>query len=64
MSSAEKTAFAYYLLLQDKIDECSAVFKTLSESERKAHEIQTDYLACYLSMYQDYPNFTTAQSIS
>lgn len=26
--------------------------------------MQTDYLACYLSMYQDYPNFTVAQTIS
>ncbi len=63
-SSFEKTTFAYYLLLQDRIDECASVFKSLTAEERKSHQIQTDYLACYLSMYQDYPNFTTAQTIS
>lgn len=29
-SSIEKTALAYYLLLQDRIDECATVFKSLS----------------------------------
>lgn len=28
---------AYYLILQDKIDECAEVFKKISEEERKKH---------------------------
>lgn len=36
-SSIEKTTLAYYLLLQDRIEECSTVFKSLSEQEKKSH---------------------------
>ncbi len=36
-SSFEKTTFAYYLLLQDRIDECASVFKSLTAEERKSH---------------------------
>jgi hypothetical protein len=64
IGTGEKIVFAYYLILQDKIDECVEVFKMLGEEERKRHEVQTDYLACYLSMYPDYPNFTVAHTIS
>lgn len=40
-------------------------FSTVSLNNKKNPiKIQTDYLACYLSMYQDYPNFNSAQAIS
>lgn len=29
-SSTEKTTLAYYLLLQDRIDECSTIFNSLT----------------------------------
>ena len=63
-NSSEKLAFAYYLLLQDRIEECTSVFKSLSKGEKAEHQLQTDYLECYLSICQDYPNFATAERLS
>ena len=63
-SSGFGLALCYYLLLQDRVDEASSVFKTLSEGEKKQQEIQFDYIECFLDMYEGYPSFSKARSIS
>ena len=36
----------------------------MSEAERKAHKLQSDYFECFLDMYQGYPEFKIARKIS
>lgn len=55
-------AAAYYLLLQDRIDEAALLLKK-TKGEEKNHEIQYDYMACFIDMYQGYPSFNEARKL-
>ena len=61
----EWIVLAYYLLLQDRIDESIVIFKRI---DAKAvipgmFRLQYDYCAAYLDFYEGYPNFKVARAI-
>lgn len=56
-----------YLILQDRVKEALEVYKGMNPEEFRNNNgmrIQYDYLSAYLSLYTDYPHFTTARQIS
>ena len=64
----EKLQLAYYLILQDRMDEAFDVFKKIKKEEvdnnkYKNYKIQYDYLNAYLDFCFGYPEFTIAKSI-
>lgn len=52
------------MLLQDRVDEATKLIKVLTEKEIKNHQIQFDYIQCFIDMYEGYPNFSIARKIS
>ena len=63
-SASFKLALVYYLLLQDRIDEAENYYRTrVTKLERDQHQLQTDYIECFIGMYKEYPTFNTAKSI-
>jgi hypothetical protein len=64
LTSQDYTYFCTYLLLQDRIDDCLALFPRIKAEEiDKQMKIQYDYLVAYLDLYNDYPKFTKAREI-
>ena len=64
----EKLQLAYYLILQDRMDEAFDVFKKikpeqLENDKYKSYKIQYDYLYAYLDFCFGYPEFKIAKSI-
>lgn len=57
-------AFIYYLLLQDRIDEAQSLLSQIDEPARTEHELQFDYIECFIDMYKGYPTFSKARKIS
>lgn len=55
--------FAYYLILQDRILEAQAALKDLKEEDYHKHEIQFDYIRCFLDMSLNCPNFTDSRNL-
>lgn len=53
---------AYYLLLQDRIDEASNLIKSYS-GQTGPYKLQFDYIQCFLDMYEGFPNFGKARKI-
>lgn len=45
-----KLAYAYYLILQDRLTEAQKVTESLTENDRQVCEIQYDYVVCFLDM--------------
>ena len=58
---------AYYLLLQDRIDEAIKLFQNIDRDAIKEEgnecRLQYDYFAAYLDFYTGYPDFRVARSI-
>lgn len=55
--------FAYYLTLQDRVQEAQAIIAGLKEEDYNKHEIQYDYIKCYLDMSLNYPNFSDSRAL-
>ncbi|KRW99353.1 hypothetical protein PPERSA_02465 [Pseudocohnilembus persalinus] len=56
--------FAYYLLLQEKVQEALIVVEKIEQDQIGEHQLQYDYLIAYLDFYNGYPNFYKAREIS
>jgi hypothetical protein len=54
LSDDDRLAVAYYLLLQDRIDEALAMFAQVN-ADKVATRLQYDYCAAYLDLYADEP---------
>lgn len=57
---------SYYLILQDRIEEASRIFKKINVYELSKYlswEIQYDYISAYLDFSIGYPDFTFSRSI-
>lgn len=63
-SSRSRVAFIYYLLLQDRIDEAETVLSHIEQAVRGEHELQFDYIQCFIDMYKGYPTFSKARKVS
>ena len=64
----ERLQLAYYLILQDRMDDAFEVFKKIKpedveKSDSKNYKIQYDYLYAYLDFCFGYPEFKIAKSI-
>jgi len=64
----ERLQLAYYLILQDRMDEAFDVFKKIKpeeveNNEYKNYKIQYDYLNAYLDFCFGYPEFKIAKAI-
>ena len=64
----EKLQLAYYLILQDRMNEAMNIFKKIKAEEvddnkYKNYKIQYDYLYAYLDFCFGYPDFKIAKSI-
>lgn len=55
LSSEDRLALTYYLLLQDRIEEALETFATVDRSSLDA-QIQYDYFAAYLDCFRDRPD--------
>jgi hypothetical protein len=55
--------FAYYLILQDRVSEAQALLQGVSEEDYRQHEIQYDYVRCFLDMSLNCPNFTDSRAL-
>ncbi len=54
MSSEQRLAMSYFLLLQDRIDQGSALFENVDPSEVSSR-LQYDYLLAYLKLFDERP---------
>ena len=64
LTARDYTYFCTYLLLQDRIDDCLALYKRIDQAAVcKDLKIQYEYLTAYLDLYSDYPKFTKAREI-
>lgn len=67
LSSRDRIIFTAYLTLQDRIEEALTFIKTIDEADVRANNVmivQYDYLAAYLSIFEQYPTFTLARTIT
>lgn len=65
LESKDYLYLSFYLLLQDRIDECLQIFSKINGDDfKEAHlEIHYWYLTAYLDLYADYPHFKKAREI-
>lgn len=63
-SSRSRVAFIYYLLLQDRIDEAFNVLTQIEEKDKADHQLQFDYIECFIDMYKGYPSFSKSRKIA
>ena len=45
-----EVAFAYFLILQDRCKEAKEIITSLSPSQYAAHELQFDYMCCFITI--------------
>lgn len=67
LGSRERIIFTAYLTLQDRIEEALVFVKTIDEQDVRSNSVmvvQYDYLKAYLSIFEEYPTFTTARTIT
>lgn len=66
IDTEDKIALCDYLLLQDRMEEASALFASITaEDVKKSNtKLQHDYLAAYIDFLNGYPNFSIAKSIA
>ena len=67
LANRDRLVLCSYLLLQDRIEEALAQMSTIVRDKSLEDEelkLQLDYLTAYLSLYTEYPNFTTAKAMS
>lgn len=63
----ENLYLACYLILQDRIKEALSLVSKMNDEDYTNSSImviQYDYLKAYLSLYQEYPTFETARTLS
>jgi hypothetical protein len=58
-----EVSFAYFLILQDRFKEAENLIKSLSESQYNAHELQFDYMRCFLELSLKTVGFDEARQI-
>jgi hypothetical protein len=58
--SSFAVAFAYYLILQDRLREAQDIIEQILKQYPKQHEIQVDYMRCFLDMSLNTHNFSDA----
>ena len=68
LSIKEKLQLAYYLILQDRMEEAFNMYKKIKKEEitddkNKSYIIQYDYITAYLDFCFGYPDFSLAKSI-
>ena len=68
LSNKEKLQLAYYLILQDRMEEAFNMYKKIKKEEitddkNKSYIIQYDYITAYLDFCFGYPDFSLAKSI-
>jgi hypothetical protein len=65
LASKDWLSLAVYFLLQDRVDEVLQIFPKIKKDDLAGVEmlIQYDYLAAYLDLYTDYPEFKQAREI-
>lgn len=56
-------AFAYYLILQDRLREAQDLLNLMILQYPNEHEIQVDYMRCFLDMSLNTHNFSEARKI-
>ena len=59
-----EVTYCYYLILQDRLREAYEILNRLTPDQRKAFEIQYDYMVCFLDLSLNAPNFTVARQIT
>lgn len=67
LGSRERIIFTAYLTLQDRIEEALIFVKTIDEQDVRSNNVmvvQYDYLKAYLSIFEEYPAFSTAREIT
>ena len=62
--SAFILAFAYYLILQDRLALANSIITKASKQIYESHALQFDYMKCFLDMSLSSLNFTDARLIS
>ena len=61
--SSFSVSFAYYLILQDRLREAQEVVQSILVHYPKKHEIQVDYMRCFLDISLNTHNFSDAREI-
>jgi hypothetical protein len=56
-----EVSYCYYLILQDRLRDANEIIKNLTPEQSKAHEIQFDYMRCFLDLSLNAPNFNIAR---
>jgi hypothetical protein len=56
-------SLAYYLILQDRLREAQEIIEYVIGKYPKQHEIQVDYMRCFLDMSLNTHNFASAREI-
>jgi hypothetical protein len=67
LGAKEKLYLACYLIIQDRIKEALKLAETMKDGDYSGCHvmaIQYDYLKAYLSLYNEYPSFTSARELS
>lgn len=67
IEAKEKLYLACYLILQDRIKEALQLFGEMKDELYVGDHLmslQYEYLKAYLSLYNEYPTFTTARALS
>jgi hypothetical protein len=62
--SAFTLAFAYYLILQDRLALANSILLKAPKEVIESHSLQFDYMKCFLDMSLSSLNFTDARVIS
>ena len=57
-------AYAYYLIIQDRLAIANSVIAKASKESYESHMLQFDYMRCFLDMSLSSLNFTDAREIS
>lgn len=56
-----EVSYCYYLILQDRLRDANEIIRNLSPEQLKAHEIQFDYMKCFLDLSLNAPTFNIAR---
>ena len=59
-----RLAYAYYLILQDRLISAQSIIDNTPKEMYSDHEVQFDYMRCYLDMSLNTLNFTVARTIA
>jgi len=54
----------YYLIIQDRLHEVREFMKRISVQEKSKHQLQYDYIDCYLNLCEGGQDYNLAKGIS